>query len=436
MTGLGWGTILRLGLVQTVLGGVAALAISTLNRVMVVEYGLPAMLPAALVALQYLVQLSRPRWGHGSDRGAARTPWIVGGVAVLGLGAVLAAYAVTLLSGSRAGGLALGVLAYTLIGGGMGAAGTSLLALMATGVAPARRAAAASMTWIMMILGMALTSAAVGRALEPFSAARLIEVALGVAVAALAVAAIAVAGIERRVPRAGAPTAAHVDLGAALRSILAEGEPRRFTLFVFLSMLTYSAQELVLEPFAGLVFGLSPAGSADVSAVQHGGVFLGMAGAGLLGSLVGRDPRTLTRWTVTGCAGSALALLVLAGGAGAGPGFPLKAAVFALGAMNGIFAVSAIATMMALAGAGAPGTAGVRMGLWGAAQALGFAVGGFVGAIGVDVGRGAFALEHRAFAAVFAVQALGFMGAAVVAGRSGTRRVQRASAPGGQYATL
>ncbi len=30
----------------------------------------PAMLPAALVGWHYAVQLTRPRWGHGSDRGA------------------------------------------------------------------------------------------------------------------------------------------------------------------------------------------------------------------------------------------------------------------------------------------------------------------------------------------------------------------------------
>ena len=42
------------------------------------------------------------------------------------------------------------------------------------------------------------------------------------------------------------------------------GEPaaRQFTIFVFVSMLAYSAQELILEPFAGTVFGLTP-GAVD-----------------------------------------------------------------------------------------------------------------------------------------------------------------------------
>ena len=71
---LGWLGILRLGLVQTALGAIVVLTTSTLNRVMVVELALPAMLPGALVALHYGLQFLRPRWGHGSDSGGRRTP--------------------------------------------------------------------------------------------------------------------------------------------------------------------------------------------------------------------------------------------------------------------------------------------------------------------------------------------------------------------------
>ena len=68
MKPLGWPGIVRLGLVQSAIGALAVLATSLLNRVMVVEYALPAALPAGLVAWHYAVQLSRPAWGHGSDR--------------------------------------------------------------------------------------------------------------------------------------------------------------------------------------------------------------------------------------------------------------------------------------------------------------------------------------------------------------------------------
>ena len=70
---------------QTALGAIVVLTTSTLNRVMVVELALPAMLPGALVAIHYAVQvLSATRMGYGSDMGGRRTPWIIGGMAVPG----------------------------------------------------------------------------------------------------------------------------------------------------------------------------------------------------------------------------------------------------------------------------------------------------------------------------------------------------------------
>ena len=199
MTPLSWTQIARLGLVQSAIGAMVMLSTSLLNRVMVVEYALPAAIPAGLVAWHYAVQLSRPAWGHGSDRGQRRTPWIIGGMAVLAGGSLLAVAAMV------AHVLLLSVLAYALIGAGVGAAGTSLLALLATRTAPERRAGAASLTWIMMILGIVITAGIAGKLLEPFSTDRLFMVALGVATAAFLVACIAVAGIEGR----AAPLATH-----------------------------------------------------------------------------------------------------------------------------------------------------------------------------------------------------------------------------------
>jgi len=127
----GWVDIVRLGLVQVCLGGIVVLTTSTLNRVMVVELALPALLPGLLVALHYLVQVVRPRMGFGSDVGGRRTPWIVGGLALLALGGIGAALATVWMAESRAAGFLLGMLSFVLIGVGVSAAGTSLLVLLA-----------------------------------------------------------------------------------------------------------------------------------------------------------------------------------------------------------------------------------------------------------------------------------------------------------------
>lgn len=410
---LSWPNIVRLGLVQSALGAIVALTTSTLNRVMVVEFALPAMLPAALVGWHYAVQLSRPRWGYGSDMGRSRTPWIVAGVGMLALGALLATNAALMSAASPLLGVTLGVLAFSMIGAGVGAAGTSLLALLATHTAPERRAAAAATTWIMMILGIVITAAIAGALLDPFSPQRLALVASGVAGTAFLLTLLAVWGVEQA--RTAPAAEAKPPFSTVLREIWAEPMARRFTVFVFVSMLAYSAQDLILEPFAGLMFNMTPGQSTQMAGVQHGGVLLGMILVGMLGARLGAKRDWMRGWIVVGCLGSALALVGLATASAAGPGWPLHANVFALGFANGVFAVSAIASMMALAGAGRGAREGVRMGVWGAAQAIAFASGGFLGAAGVDALRALLAETGDAFLIVFALEAVLFAAAAAMA---------------------
>jgi len=417
---LGWLGIVRLGLVQTALGSIVVLTTSTLNRIMMVELALPAVLPAALVAWHYAVQLSRPRWGHGSDGGARRTPWIVGGMGVLALGGVLAADATALMSASPVPGILLVILAFTLIGAGVGASGTSLLALLATRITPTRRPAAAAITWIMMVMGIAATAGIAGGMLDPFSMQRLAMISGVVSLGAFLLTLAAVAGVEKTPELASEPSEPKVDFMVALKETLADGQARRFTVFVLISMIAYSAQDLILEPFAGLVFGMTPGQSTQLSGMQHGGVLLGMILVGAAGGFVGgRGQGWMRGWTLAGCGGSALALAALAVAARVGPGWPIAPTVFALGFFNGVFAVAAIGSMMALAGQGKGRREGIRMGVWGAAQAVGFGAGGFFGAVAVDIGRRLFAQDASAFGLVFAIEASLFIVSAVIAVRIG-----------------
>jgi MFS transporter, BCD family, chlorophyll transporter len=202
---LSWVAIFRLGLAQLCLGAVLVLMTSTLNRVMVVELALPALVPGLLVGLHYAMQLSRPGWGHKSDITRRRTPWIIGGMTVLAFGAFLATCAVVLSGTHAAAGIALSVLAYALIGAGAGASGTSVLAFLAATTAPHRRAAAATITWLMMIFGIAVTAGVVGALLDPYSPARLLVIVACVALGAVLLTSLAMLGLERGTPPPTAP---------------------------------------------------------------------------------------------------------------------------------------------------------------------------------------------------------------------------------------
>ncbi|MFG5407497.1 PucC family protein [Piscinibacter sakaiensis] len=242
-------------------------------------------------------------------------------MAVLAAGGSLAAP-------QRGPGLALAVLAFVLIGLGVAAAGTSLLVLLAERVAAPR--------WLMMIAGFAVTAGLAGRALEPYSPLRLVQVCTGVSLAAFCVALLALWRLEdgTPLPEAGARPPPQ-PFRQALAGVWADAEARRFTVFVFASMLAFSAQDLILEPFAGAVFGYGPGETTRLSGLQHGGVLTGM----LLAAFAGRRHfGSLRAWT-------------------------------------------------RLAGEGSDARAGVRMGVWGAAQAIAFALGGVGGAAASDLAR-------------------------------------------------
>jgi BCD family chlorophyll transporter-like MFS transporter len=409
--------IARLGLVQASLGAVVVLTTSTLNRVMVVELSLPALLPGFLVALHYLVQVLRPRMGYGSDIGGRRTPWIVGGMAVLATGGVGAALATAWMGSQRGAGIALALLSFTLIGIGVSACGTSLLVLLAKRVDAKRRAAAASVVWLMMIAGFAVTASVAGQLLDPYSPLRLVVVTAGVSALAVALTLLALHGLEGDsvADPASAPTA-EAPFREALAQVWAEPAARRFTIFVFVSMLAYSAQDLILEPFAGTVLGFTPGESTSLSGVQHGGVLAGMLLAGFAGSrFAGRPFGSLRAWTVGGCLASALALLGLVAAGFVGTAWPFRGTVFALGLANGAFSIAAIGSMLRMAGEGRQSREGVRMGLWGGAQAVAFGVGGLVGTAASDLARWLIGSPGAAYAAVFAFEALLFVFSAILA---------------------
>jgi BCD family chlorophyll transporter-like MFS transporter len=145
------------------------------------------------------------------------------------------------------------------------------------------------------------------------------------------------------------------------------------------------------------------------------GVLIGMlAVAGAGSRWVAGRLGSVQAWMVGGCLFSALATLGLVTSA-LSADWPLKPNVVFLGVANGAFSIAAIATMMRLAGEGGAGREGTRMGLWGAAQAAAFGLGGLLGTAASDLAHALLGEQRMAYAAVFALQGLMFTGSAWVA---------------------
>ena len=413
---LGWFSIFRLGLVQACLGAVVVLMTSTLNRLMVVELSMAATVPGFLVGLHYAVQLSRPKWGLISDLENNRTKWINLGMLILGIGANLATFSLVLFHSNPVLAMLLSIIAYTLIGLGVGASGTSLLALMAKHTAERRRPAAAMITWLMMIFGIAMTAGIVGMLLVPYSFELLLKIVAGLTVLTMIISFAATWKIENNLDEIRQTDEEKAPLLEELKSLWEHSKTRNFTIFVFLSMTAYFMQELILEPYAGIVFQYTPSQTTSLSGMQNGGVFVGMLTVGILATALKFG--TLKSWVQAGCLGSCFMLISIMLLGQINSSLPLELAVVGLGFFNGMFAVAAIGSMMSLAGSGSKRREGTRMGLWGAAQAIAAGFGGLLGTILVDLLQVADLSPVNAYGMVFSLEASLFALAALLASTS------------------
>ena len=418
-SGFGWLDIVRLGLVQTAIGGIVVMTTSTLNRIMVVELALPAILPGLLVAFHYFIQVIRPRMGHASDSGAKKTPWIIGGICVLALGGFGAALSTALMASYLMLGILCAAVAFFLIGIGVSISGTSLLALLAKGVNDERRAAAATIVWLMMIFGFAFTSIMAGKFLDPYEPYKVVVISGVISIIAVLVTMAALYRLETpELQNSHGRAERKTPFRQALADVWADPDARRFSVFIFLSMFAFSSQDLILEPFAGIVFGYSLGETTSLSGVQHSGVLTGMLLVAVCGSSRLRAYcGSLRLWMIYGCVASGIAMLGLAIGSMVGSEWPLRFNVFVLGLANGAFSIAAIASMMRLAVAGGPGKEGVRIGLWGGAQAIAFGVGGLLGAAASDVARALMESQSLAYASVFSIESGLFIASAYLASK-------------------
>ena len=432
-TYLTWPQIARLGLVQASLGSIVVLTTSLLNRVMVIELALPAILPGALVAIHYFIQLIRPRMGFGSDQTRRASPWIRGGILVLASGGVLAAASTILLSNSVVLGIALATIAFLMIGIGVSSSGTALLVLLAKRVEPKKKAAAATCVWLMMIFGFALTASVSGKFLTPFSFERLLMVSSTVSVIAVIVTFLAIWGMESPVVKAGQLTPnldttesenpSKASFREAFAEVWKESRVRSFTWFVFVSMLAYSSQDLILEPFAAVAFGFTPAQTTTLSGLQNGGVLVGMLALAFITTKAkSQTLTTLSNWTIGGCLASALAMLGLVLSGPIANVIFFQVAVFLLGIFNGAFSIAAIGSMMQFASVGSARREGVRMGIWGASQAMAFGLGGIIGTGLSDIARIVLGDPASAYAFVFFLEGVLFVVAAYLSYQTRTQK--------------
>jgi len=109
--------------------------------------------------------------------------------------------------------------------------------------------------WLMMSFGIAMTADLAVSFLDPYALQRLLTVVAIICAIACVITTLAIGRIEQRVTVE--PEHDHMPFMQGLREVRAETETRHFMLFIFLAMNACFMHESILEPYAGLVFGIS-----------------------------------------------------------------------------------------------------------------------------------------------------------------------------------
>jgi len=292
--------LLRLSLFQVSVGMASVLLVGTLNRVMIVELGVPASLVAIMISLPLLAAPFRALIGfrsdtHASALGWRRVPYIWKGTMLQFGGLAIMPFAVLVLSGVNGLGAPAFVgqigagLAFLLVGAGLHTVQTVGLALATDLVAEEAQPRVVGLMYVMLLLGMILSAVVFGALLAKFSALALIQVIQGAAVTTVVLNVIAIWKQEARDPhktREGREEPSFRESWASF--IEGDGAIRRL-IAVGIGTMAFSMQDVLLEPYGGQVLNLTVASTTRLTATLASGGLIGF----LLASRVlgkGGDP--------------------------------------------------------------------------------------------------------------------------------------------------
>ncbi|MDT8344320.1 MAG: BCD family MFS transporter [Thermohalobaculum sp.] len=370
--------LLRLSMFQISVGMAIVLLTGTLNRVMIVELGVPAWVVALMVALPVLFAPFRALVGFKSDThrsalGWRRIPYLWYGTLLQWGGLAFMPMALILMSGDTTGpywvGPVAAALAFFMVGAGLHTTQTAGLAL-ATDMAPeATRPRVVALLYVMLLVGMAGSAILFGWLLTDFTKVKLIQIVQGAAVASLVINLFALWKQEVLKPHLTRHDIPRPTFREAWGDLMAGGRAGRLLVAIGLGTAGFSMQDVLLEPYGGEVLGLSVSDTTLLTAILAAGSLGGFALAGRR-LIHGADPCRLAAWgAVVGA--FAFAAVILSAPLGSAGLF--RAGTLLIGFGGGLFAVGTLTAAMDLADVGGSGLA---LGAWGSVQAtaMGLAV--------------------------------------------------------------
>ncbi len=383
--------LLRLSLIQVSVGMSLVLLVGTLNRVMIVELGVPASIVGVMIALPVLFAPFRALIGYRSDNykcvlGWKRVPYIYRGTMLQFGGLAIMPFALLVLAGKGHSadapawiGQAAAALAFLLVGAGVHTTQTVGLALATDLARPEDRPNVVGLMYVMLLAGSIVSSLVFGALLVEFSPGRLIQVIQGSAVVTIVLNGIALWKQEARRPASTADELPEPSFADAWSSYIRGDNALRLLVIVGLGTMAFSMQDVLLEPYGGQVLAMSVSETTRLSATLAGGGLIGFAVASYVLSQ-GADPFRMAGYgALAGIAGFSAVI----GSATLHSTVLFGVGVLLIGLGGGLFGHGTLTATMNFA---PKEQVGLSLGTWGAVQAFAAGIAVALGAIVRDAG--------------------------------------------------
>lgn len=433
-------TMFRLGLFQMGLGIMSLLTLGVINRVMIEELRVPALIAAGAIAMHQFVSPTRIWFGQMSDSkpllGNHRTGYVWIGAALFTAISFIAVQIVWPLGSSVevidsippqynptpttylwAGVLAL---AFAIYGLALSASSTPFAALLVDVSDEDNRPKLVSIVWSMLMVGIiigAIISSVLLKDITQDTPIQELQASVNrlfiiVPAIVLVLTGIATVGVEKKYSRFGARSNPgnrddQIGLGEALRVLTASRQTGIFFTFLLVMSISLFMQDAVMEPYGGEVFGMPISETTQLNAFFGMGTLIGIASTGFL--VVPRLGKQNTTKLGCICAAVCLGLIIMAGFT-AKPEM-LMGSLLLYGLASGIITTGAISLMLDLTAAE---TAGTFIGAWGLAQAIARGLSTVSGGAVLDLGRLLFGVPVLSYGLVFATQATGMILAVIL----------------------
>ena len=385
------------------------LTASVWNRVMITDLGVGATPVSILLALRYLLAPLSIWAGFRSDTkpigGLRRTPYIWIGRALMLLAVILLPISLSQLSVDLSNpiGWLLALVIFIAYGAGTAISGGPFLALIHDRTPAAKRGVAISIAQTLLLLGFAISPIVFGRLLPTYSPEQFQSLAIMTGVAAALFWFFAIWREDRKV------TADEIDqhverprLGVMLKQMWADRRARRFAIFLSLGAIASFAQDAVLEPFGGDVFGMTVEQTTRFSAYFGTGVLVLM----IITAIVTRKrrPEQQTRPAVIGLSVMIVGLALLALAGLAYIRWLIIPALLVFGGGFGVYTIGGVSLLMAMT---TEKEAGAYLGLWTMIQLVSRGVGIGLGGLMHDVMLALTGSSALAYSSVFILEAIG-----------------------------